>query len=192
MHCLEPLLFPEILASLVLEPIAISEVIDGSPADDTPGADDFTASTTIAALAAAPTAASAPASTTSLASKIRPTSPTSTLAPQEDQGLRRSTRQNRGVPPTRMADMLMAANPEIREDDPKTYKQAMKLPDAAKWKGAHVAKVASLVEKKVFEVVDRLATKPVITSKWVFKIIWRHRKVQGTAGDQGFHARRRS
>ena len=91
-----------------------------------------------------------------------------------------------------MTDMLMVATLEIPNDDPKTYKQAMKLPDAKKRKEACVAEVTSLVEKKVFEVVDIPATKPVITSKWVFKLIWRHRKVQGTAGGQGFHARRRS
>ena len=58
-----------------------------------PSDDDSTTSTTPAA---APTAASAPTSTTSLASTILQTL-ASTSAPQEDQGLRRSTRQNRGV-----------------------------------------------------------------------------------------------
>ena len=66
----------------------------------------------------------------------------------------------------RMADMLMAATLEISNNDPKTYKQAMKLLDAKKWMDA---KVASLVEIKVFEIVDRPASKPVIISKWVFK-----------------------
>ena len=68
-----------------------------------------------------------------------------------------------------MADMLMAATLEISDSDPKTYKQAMKLPDSAKWVEACAAKVASLVENSVFEVVDRPASHPVITNKWVFK-----------------------
>ena len=63
----------------------------------------------------------------------------------------------------------MAATLELSHADPKTCKQAMKLSDAKKWMEACVAEVASLVENKVFEVVDRPASKPVITSKWVFK-----------------------
>ena len=68
-----------------------------------------------------------------------------------------------------MADMLMVATLEVSDADPKTYKQPIKLPDAAKWVAACAAEVASLVENKVFEVVNRLVAKPVITSKWVFK-----------------------
>ena len=68
-----------------------------------------------------------------------------------------------------MADMLMAATLELTDEDPKTYKQAMKLPHAAAWVEACAAEVASLVENKVFEVVARPAAKTVITSKWVFK-----------------------
>ena len=64
--------------------------------------------------------------------------------------------------------MLMLAAMESSADDPKTYKQAMKALDSAKWVEACAAEVASLVENKVFEVVDR-PTHLVITSKWVFK-----------------------
>ena len=68
-----------------------------------------------------------------------------------------------------MADMLMVATLEISDADPKTYKQAMRLHDADKWLEACVAEVASLVENKVYEVVDRPGSHQVITSKWVFK-----------------------
>ena len=68
-----------------------------------------------------------------------------------------------------MAGMLMVATVETSESDPKTYKRAMRSPDSAKWVEACAAEVASLVENKVYEVVDRLASHPVITSKWVFK-----------------------
>ena len=68
-----------------------------------------------------------------------------------------------------MADMLMAATLVVTDADPKTYKQAMNLPDAAAWVEACAAEVASSVENKVFEVVSRPASQPVITSKWVFK-----------------------
>ena len=68
-----------------------------------------------------------------------------------------------------MADMLMVATLETSDKDLKTYKQAIRLPDANKWLEACAAEVVSLVENKVYEVVDRLASHQVITSKWVFK-----------------------
>ena len=51
--------------------------------------------------------------------------------------------------------MLLASMAEPAADDPKTYKVAMKLPDADKWIEACEAKVDSLIENKVYEVVDR-------------------------------------
>ena len=68
-----------------------------------------------------------------------------------------------------MADMVMLATMESSDSDPKTYKQAMKLPDSRKWLEACAAEVASLVENQVFQVVDRPILHPVITRKWVFK-----------------------
>ena len=65
--------------------------------------------------------------------------------------------------------MLMVATLETSDSDPKTYKQAMRLPDATSWLEACAAEVASLVENKVFAVVDRPASHQTITSKWVFK-----------------------
>ena len=67
-----------------------------------------------------------------------------------------------------MEDMLMLATMESSADDPKTFKQAMKSIDSEKWLEACAAEVASLVENKVFAVVDR-PCRPVITSKWVFE-----------------------
>ena len=68
-----------------------------------------------------------------------------------------------------MADMLMLATMESSDSDPKTYKQAMKLPDTGKWLEACAVEVASLVENQMFQVVDSPTSHPVITSKWVFK-----------------------
>ena len=62
----------------------------------------------------------------------------------------------------------MLATMESSADDPKTFKQAIKSPDSERWLEACAAEVASLVENKVFAVVDR-PRHPVITSKWVFK-----------------------
>ena len=57
---------------------------------------------------------------------------------------------------------------EVNDDDPKTYKKAMKLLDAEAWKEACAAEVQSLIDNKVFEVVDR-PNKKTLTSKWVLK-----------------------
>ena len=82
---------------------------------------------------------------------------------------RRSNRSNRGVPPLRLAEIMVAAIDESAADEPNTFKQAMKLPDAKFWREAMVAKVNSLIENKVYGVVDRPAHKRVVSSKWVFK-----------------------
>lgn len=58
----------------------------------------------------------------------------------------------------------MAALEESAVDDPKTYKQAMKLQDATEWKEACALEVASLIENKVYPVVDRPTHKQVVTS----------------------------
>ena len=60
-------------------------------------------------------------------------------------------------------------DPKTYKQAMKTYKQAMKLPDAEKWKKACAAKVESLIENKVFAVVDKRAGKQIVTSKWVFR-----------------------
>ena len=57
----------------------------------------------------------------------------------------------------------MAAMEESATDDPKTYKLAMKLPDAQEWKDARVAEVASLIANKVYTMVDRPGQ---VTSMW--------------------------
>ena len=78
-------------------------------------------------------------------------------------------RANRGVPSARIGDMLMVATLETSDTDPKTYKQAMRLPDATSWLEACAAGVAFVLENTVYEVVDKPASHEVITSKWVFK-----------------------
>ena len=62
---------------------------------------------------------------------------------------------------------MMLAALEVDNDDPKTYKKAMKLPDAEAWKEACAAETQSVIDNKV-EVVDR-PNKKTVTSKWVLK-----------------------
>ena len=64
---------------------------------------------------------------------------------------------------------MVAGIDESAADEPKTFKQAMKLPDAKSGREAMVAAVDSLIKNKVYEVVDRPAYKRVVSSKWVFK-----------------------
>ena len=64
---------------------------------------------------------------------------------------------------------MMAAMEESAADDPKIYKQAIKLPNAQEWKNECAAEVTSLIENKVHTVVHRPSHKQVVTSKWVFK-----------------------
>ena len=73
--------------------------------------------------------------------------------------------------------MLLATMAEPAANDPKTYKAAMKLPHADKWIEACKAKVDSLIENKVYAVVDRPHHKQTVTSKWVFK------KKRGISGE---------
>ena len=156
----KPVLFPDVPSSPAAESPPQSEVVDSLPEEDVPSDAD---SALPRVAATAPVLTPAPAATPGPATILAPVS----VPPEE--GLRRSTRANRGVPSAKMADMLMVATLETSNADPKTYKQAMRLPDADKWLEACAAEVASLVENKVYEVVDRPASHQVITSKWVFK-----------------------
>ena len=155
----EPVLSPDVSPSPRAESPPQSEVVDSLPEEDIPS----DAASALPRVATAPAATPPPAATPGPA----PTHEPASVPPEE--GLRRSTRSNRGVPSAKMADMLMMATLENFDADPKTYKQAMRLPDAGKWLEACAAEVASLVENKVHEVVDRPASHRVITSKWVFK-----------------------
>ena len=94
------------------------------PAPPPPGAADA------AADAAAVADAAGPAAVAPLVLAAQPL-PTPIPAPPQVPGPKRSRREYRGVPPVRMADMLMAAQLEGSDKGPKTYKNAMLLPDAA-------------------------------------------------------------
>ena len=75
--------------------------------------------------------------------------------------------------------MRLVVTEESGEDDPKTFKQAMTRSNAKLWQEACKAEVDSLVENKVFTVVDKPSDKPVNTSKWVFK---RKKGIDGKVG----------
>ena len=99
------------------------------------------------------------------------------VVPAQPTSPRHSNRSNRGVPPLRLVEVMVAAIDDTAADEPKTFKQAMKLPDKELWHQAIRAEVDSLVENKVYEIVDRPGYKAVVSSKWVFK------KKRGISGE---------
>ena len=82
--------------------------------------------------------------------------------------LRRSERTNRGDPPLRLTETMMAALEQSAVDDPQPYNQIIQIKDANEWKEACAATVASLIENRVYEIMDRQTDKKKVTSKWVF------------------------
>ena len=172
--------FPDLQQPLPILPLAVPEgidIFDESPVlaiEVTEAPDPREAPAPSATIA--PSAAQMPAST-----------PPPTPSPA-----RRSERTNRGVPPLRLGEMMMAAMEESAADDPITYKQAMKLSDAQEWKIACAAEVSSLIEYNVYTVVDRTTRKQVVTSKWVFKKkrgMSRAMEKNGKVGGQRLHTR---
>ncbi len=52
--------------------------------------------------------------------------------------------------------------------DPKTFRQAMKLPDHELWQAAIDAEITALADHKTWKVVKRPEFGQVLKSKWVF------------------------
>ena len=62
------------------------------------------------------------------------------------------------------------ANLESEIKTPTTVQEALNSPQAAEWKAAMAAEMASLQENQVYRLVPRSKGKKVVKSKWVFKI----------------------
>ena len=91
------------------------------------------------------------------------------VVPAKPTSPRHNNRSNKGVPPLRLVEVMVAAIDDTAADESKTFKQAMKLPDKDLWQQAIWAEVDSLVEKKVYEIVDRPSYKAAVSSKWMFQ-----------------------
>ena len=76
------------------------------------------------------------------------------LVPAQPTSPRHNNRSNRGVPPLRLVEVMVAAIYDSGADDPKTFKHVMKLLDKELRHQAIRAEVDSLVENKVYEIVD--------------------------------------
>lgn len=81
----------------------------------------------------------------------------------------RSSRENRGVPPIRLIEMMVAAAEADSGGAPATYEEALRWPEAKGWKMAFDAEVKSLNDNNVYQVVDRPLGKKVVKAKWVLR-----------------------
>ena len=76
-------------------------------------------------------------------------------------------RRNRRAP-DRLGEWATVANVEV-ECDPKTYKQAVKSPNAKQWEKAMIEELSSLNKRNTWSLVDLPAGKNLVGSKWVYK-----------------------
>jgi len=83
--------------------------------------------------------------------------------------VRRSVRERRQ--PERCSLSAFCSNfaLSITDDDPRTVKEAVDSEDGKLWKEAMVDEMASLHKNEAWDMVDLLARRKPIGSKWVFK-----------------------
>lgn len=87
----------------------------------------------------------------------------------KDQQLRRSQRENKGVPPGRYCNLV---NYVKGEDvfEPDTYEEAISSPDATKWIQSMDEEYNSFMNAGTWTLVDKPMDKNIIGCKWVYKI----------------------
>ena len=90
---------------------------------------------------------------------------------------RTSKRETRGVKPARISDEQANAvqnkNPALDTgltDDPATMKEVLDRPDAEQWKESIGIELASIIQKGVWQIVERPRDTNIVKSKWVFKV----------------------
>lgn len=88
---------------------------------------------------------------------------------------RRSTRTNRGVPSSRMAEFALTATDEdtftpAKIPEPTTFKEAMASEHKAEWLQAMNEEIGSLLQQGTWEYVDTPPGVKPIPVKWVFKV----------------------
>ena len=85
--------------------------------------------------------------------------------PSENTQLRRSTRTRKQT-----KRIYAAAAKAVNSKDEPKLRDAMRSPDAAKWKEAISHELKALEEKGTFEIIDRPVNEPVLHNKWVLKL----------------------
>ena len=56
------------------------------------------------------------------------------------------------------------------EDEPESYSQAIRSPDADKWKIATKEELNALNRNNTWDIVDKPANRKIVDNRWVFKI----------------------
>lgn len=82
-------------------------------------------------------------------------------------GPRRSSRENRGVPPDRYMQITKLVTET--QKDPTTVKEACTGPHKLQWKEAMEEEIRSLQENGTWEIVPTPKGKNIVSCKWVFK-----------------------
>lgn len=82
--------------------------------------------------------------------------------------LRRSTRSNFGVPPSRFNNYIQAIQ-QSEEKEPKSYEETMKSKENGQWKAAMQEELKSIQQNDTWDLVDLPKGRKAIGSKWVFK-----------------------
>lgn len=88
----------------------------------------------------------------------------SSIEPEENVGVRRSTRVNFGIPPVRYGYQCSDSSIEI----PTTYDEAINSNNSDEWKQAISKEITQLRKYKVFENVSFDSSRKVIPTKWIF------------------------
>lgn len=87
---------------------------------------------------------------------------------EENVALRRSERSNKGIPPTRLIEVMAVANEE--EIEPSSYNQAVICAQKSKWVEAMNDEMNSMYENETWELVELPEGRKAIGSKWTYKI----------------------
>lgn len=105
--------------------------------------------------------------------------PVEEVIPEPEPPPRRSTRDRRQVdrflPGTGGSSastepVILASETKRAQAEPKSYKMAMKSPEADKWKEACAKEIKNIMDMGVWEIVDRPKNAPVVGGRWHFKL----------------------
>lgn len=96
--------------------------------------------------------------------------------------VRRSARENRGVPPNRfMATSNLA---QSSSEDPRNRQEALSRADKEQWQAAMDEEIQSLMANDTWDIVPAPKDRDIVTCKWVYKI-----KRDGESGAEKYKAR---
>lgn len=87
---------------------------------------------------------------------------------EENVEIQRPVRSNKGIPPTRLIEVMAVAIEE--EVEPSSYNQAVTCTQKLKWVEAMNEEMNSMLENETWELVELSEGRKAIGSKWTYKI----------------------